>query len=152
MLLTTCSFTESTASVLRTYYEKVLFPYDIFLSGASINPEIENTFPSRTVKYNNESEFQNTTASGSENEVPPENVDLQNSELKKLQVFGAGPKMPGFNEFNDVKCRNCDIAGQYPSLLTCNACQNSFHKQCLLPNFSETPRGIYCLPVINLFK
>lgn len=43
--------TESSASAFRSYYEKYLFPYDVFLSGATIGPEVwhfTNALPHET--------------------------------------------------------------------------------------------------------
>lgn len=140
------------ASLLRQHYERVLFPYDVFLSGATIAPDDSgaslkegstNNETSMTCSSTESSESSSASSNGqhqyqdmklvesSENEKTERSLrpsprrvsrrmqsqqqqsqkaaisaavqlasvtNVKNSkELKKLQVFGAGPKMPGFS-------------------------------------------------------
>ena len=144
------------ASLLRQHYERVLFPYDVFLSGATIAPDDNGTSSkegctdestnnetsmtcsstestvSSDVPSNGHQQYQDIkpVVESSENEKTERSLrpsprrvsrrmqsqqqqsqkvaisaavqlasvtNAKNSkELKKLQVFGAGPKMPGF--------------------------------------------------------
>lgn len=148
------------ASLLRQHYERVLFPYDVFLSGATIAPDdngaslkegctSESTnnetcsstesspVPSNgqqqhqdkpVERSNGQQQHQDKAVESGENEKTERSLrpsprrvsrrmqsqqsqkmaisaavqlasvtNAKNSkELKKLQVFGAGPKMPGF--------------------------------------------------------
>ncbi|XP_059944239.1 lysine-specific demethylase 5D-like isoform X6 [Mesoplodon densirostris] len=52
-------------SLLRSHYERIIYPYEVFQSGANLVPE------------------------------PTEEDIEKNPELKKLQIYGAGPKMMG---------------------------------------------------------
>ncbi|TNN74798.1 Lysine-specific demethylase 5C [Liparis tanakae] len=52
-------------SLLRSHYERIVYPFEVFHSGASLPPE------------------------------PTEEDIEKNPELKKLQIYGAGPKMMG---------------------------------------------------------
>ncbi|KAG8511675.1 Lysine-specific demethylase 5C, partial [Galemys pyrenaicus] len=52
-------------SLLRSHYERIIYPYEMFQSGANLVPE------------------------------PTEEDIEKNPELKKLQIYGAGPKMLG---------------------------------------------------------
>ena len=143
---------ESSATVLKQYYEKALFTYDLFITGATVHPEVNvayetpeqanNDTDSKEKEGNNEANDDETKST----ETLAENVDPQNAELKKLQVFGAGPKMPGFISDEKIpkgkKCYHCS----YPNLhslpiLTCKKCEKSYHKQCLFPPFNENPKG-----------
>lgn len=71
---------------------------------------------------------------------------MNNSELKKLQVYGAGPRMPGIiSDPASCKgrcCFHCTEPVQFSSQLTCSKCEYSFHKHCLFPPFNELPKGI----------
>lgn len=137
------------ASLLRQHYERILFPYDVFLSGATIGPDTttpghdENSTSSDTKESDQDGEVKvEVKVEKSDDEATPckrDKLDLDdnsnsksptpgiepkslrpsprrlarrmqpgqrfatmsgspaaNKELKKLQVYGAGPKMPGF--------------------------------------------------------
>ena len=126
------------ASLLRQHYERVLFPYDVFLSGATIAPDDVNGSTTKENECSSTDSVENdpTPSNGHDQEnkpvetksnektegrslrpsprrvsrrmqsqqqsqsriamVQPVSLNTKNKELKKLQVFGAGPKMPGF--------------------------------------------------------
>ena len=91
-------------------------------------------------KYLNQSENKNDIP------ISSENFDPQNTELKKLQVFGAGPKMPGVKIEENVQkraCFYCNEGVQSIGLLHCVKCGNDFHKLCLFPPFIETSKGCF---------
>lgn len=97
----------------------------------------------------------------------------QNKELKKLQVYGAGPKMPGVlpdqqspnkestnNKVGSVDsnltvdscnwdcrlpqvCLQCGESNPTPMLLTCDNCENTYHTHCLIPPLNDWPKGIF---------
>ena len=97
----------------------------------------------------------------------------QNKELKKLQVYGAGPKMPGYvsehtakesavkvsddsadgtNDSDDSKnwslhlsqvCLHCGETNPTPMLLTCDNCTNTYHTHCLIPPLNDWPKGLF---------
>lgn len=147
-------FTESCASMLRQYYDKILYPYDIYESGATTDhPEVQikdfygTTKPMSSIDVNENDKLVNDDDDDLKTVAPAENAEPQNTELRKLQVFGAGPKMPGFicNDNKMAKgkvCHNCNESNQSSTLLTCNKCGNSFHKLCLIPPFTDNPKGL----------
>uniref|UniRef100_G3T4L2 [histone H3]-trimethyl-L-lysine(4) demethylase n=1 Tax=Loxodonta africana TaxID=9785 RepID=G3T4L2_LOXAF len=99
---------KGTGSLLKSHYERILYPYELFQSGVSlmgvqmpnldlkekVEPEVlgtdiqaspepgtrTNILPKRTRRLKSQSE--------------PGEVN-RNTELKKLQIFGAGPKVVG---------------------------------------------------------
>ncbi|XP_046747489.1 lysine-specific demethylase lid isoform X3 [Diprion similis] len=93
--------------------------------------------------------------------------DKDNSkELKKLQFYGPGPKMAGFNT-KDVKkpsktrgvklhydfdplakyiCHNCGRGDTEESMLLCDGCDDSYHTFCLMPPLTEIPKGDWRCP------
>lgn len=122
------------ASLLRQHYERVLFPYDVFLSGATIAPDDVNG-STKECSSGDSIELVSSPSNGHDQEnkpveksnekvegrslrpsprrvsrrmqsqqqsqsrmaiVQPVSLNTKNKELKKLQVFGAGPKMPGY--------------------------------------------------------
>ncbi|XP_015598922.1 lysine-specific demethylase lid isoform X2 [Cephus cinctus] len=93
--------------------------------------------------------------------------DNDNSkELKKLQFYGAGPKMAGFNTKEPKKsnktrgvklnydfdplakyiCHNCGRGDTEESMLLCDGCDDSYHTFCLMPPLTEIPKGDWRCP------
>ncbi|KAJ8679278.1 hypothetical protein QAD02_015065, partial [Eretmocerus hayati] len=94
--------------------------------------------------------------------------DKENSkELKKLQFYGAGPKMAGFvtkestkkaNKTRGIKlvyefdplakyvCHNCGQGDNEENMLLCDGCDDSYHTFCLLPPLTEIPKGDWRCP------
>ena len=107
------------ASLLRQHYERILFPYDVFLSGATIVedvtssascsptptdggvkrncPDAENSSEDSDKKQLRSSPRRMTrrSVSSSVSSSPNGSNLCNNKELRKLKVHGAGPKMPG---------------------------------------------------------
>lgn len=87
-------------------------------------------------------------------------------ELKKLQFYGAGPKMAGFNtkeakksnktrglklvyEFDPLAkyiCHNCGRGDNEENMLLCDGCDDSYHTFCLMPPLTEIPKGDWRCP------
>ncbi|XP_033211975.1 lysine-specific demethylase lid isoform X3 [Belonocnema kinseyi] len=98
--------------------------------------------------------------------VSPEKVSENSKELKKLQFYGAGPKMAGFNtkegkksnktrgikltyEFDPLAkyiCHNCGRGDNEENMLLCDGCDDSYHTFCLLPPLTEIPKGDWRCP------
>ncbi|XP_015108765.1 lysine-specific demethylase lid [Diachasma alloeum] len=94
-----------------------------------------------------------------------DDLDADSKELKKLQFYGAGPKMAGFtkenkksNKTRGVKqnydfdplakyiCHNCGRGDMEESMLLCDGCDDSYHTFCLLPPLTEIPKGDWRCP------
>ncbi|XP_074098573.1 lysine demethylase 5 isoform X1 [Cotesia typhae] len=92
--------------------------------------------------------------------------DKDSKELKKLQFYGAGPKMAGYNTKETKKsnktrgikytydydplakyiCHNCGRGDMEESMLLCDGCDDSYHTFCLLPPLTEIPKGDWRCP------
>ncbi|XP_054168753.1 lysine-specific demethylase 5C-like isoform X2 [Oppia nitens] len=154
------------ASLLRQHYERILFPYDVFQSGATIGPDIEEKCDSKLSDEEKEEDKNKNPKSSDKEATTPEKRILrrqsmspsnqnpllvspnsQNKELRKLQVYGAGPKMPGYvSEQTDqsVKvCLHCGETNPQPMLLTCDNCSNTYHTHCLIPPLNDWPKGVW---------
>ncbi|XP_052059486.1 lysine-specific demethylase 5A-like isoform X1 [Mytilus californianus] len=105
---------------------------------------------------------------------PDEELDIDynvNSELKKLQFYGAGPKaaVPGQDEKpklpkNKMKmrdkfvdptaytgidfyiCHMCNRGDGDEYMLLCDGCDDAFHTYCLIPPLAEVPKGDWRCP------
>lgn len=99
--------------------------------------------------------------------IKDESGEVGSKELKRLQFFGAGPKMAGFNvrKKADDKtrgkvidyqfdcdplakyiCQNCKRGDAEEQMLLCDGCDDSYHTFCLMPPLAEIPKGDWCCP------
>uniref|UniRef100_A0A1W7RA81 [histone H3]-trimethyl-L-lysine(4) demethylase n=1 Tax=Hadrurus spadix TaxID=141984 RepID=A0A1W7RA81_9SCOR len=179
----------SIGSLLRQHYERILYPYDIFRSGASlrdinINEESEDAdkkdkdyiphgIPSRqAIKPPPEHYSRRSKRHGKESDV--DDIDYStNNELKKLQFYGAGPKMRVFciqtkqeeeestkystvikskekgkkcTPIDQIVCHTCGRGDAEESMLLCDGCDDSYHTFCLIPPLNEIPKGDWRCP------
>ncbi|XP_010619933.1 lysine-specific demethylase 5D isoform X2 [Fukomys damarensis] len=96
-------------SLLRSHYERIIYPYEMFQSGASL---VEcNAYPydsedkdkeykphSITLRQSVQPKFSSYSRRAKKLQLEPEPTEEdieKNPELKKLQIYGAGPKMMG---------------------------------------------------------
>ncbi|XP_072766532.1 lysine-specific demethylase 5A-like isoform X1 [Anoplolepis gracilipes] len=90
----------------------------------------------------------------------------KSKELKKLQFYGPGPKMAGFNTKEGKKsnktrglklvydfdplakyiCHNCGRGDNEENMLLCDGCDDSYHTFCLMPPLTEIPKGDWRCP------
>ncbi|XP_078076448.1 lysine-specific demethylase 5A isoform X2 [Mustelus asterias] len=146
-------------SLLRSHYERILYPYELFQTGVSLSSD------------------------------PSEDEFARNSELRKLQIFGAGPKMMGLGlrtknredaefsvtlrstghrknaeiqlprmqmrqrkgalavNFIDLYvCLACARGDDEDRLLLCDGCDDSYHTFCLIPPLVDVPKGDWRCP------
>ncbi|XP_067880255.1 lysine-specific demethylase 5C isoform X2 [Heterodontus francisci] len=97
-------------SLLRSHYERVIYPFDTFQSGASLacqpGPQYDSeekdreykphSIPLRQSVQPSKMNSYGRRAKRLQAETEPTEADIaKNPELKKLQIYGAGPKMVG---------------------------------------------------------
>ncbi|XP_049273209.1 lysine-specific demethylase 5A isoform X1 [Rhipicephalus sanguineus] len=184
-------------SLLRQHYERILYPYDVFQSGANLGDinlsedsedcdkkdrdYVPHGIPSRqAIKPPHDRSARRSKRHGKEpaeclDVVTDDDVDYTtNNELRKLQFYGAGPKMPGYcpkgsgssDEMKDeccelkeerkpkpvrgiieqIVCHTCGRGDDEESMLLCDGCDDSYHTFCLLPPLPEIPRGDWRCP------
>ncbi|XP_077540973.1 lysine demethylase 5 isoform X6 [Haemaphysalis longicornis] len=182
-------------TLLRQHYERILYPYDVFQSGASLGDinlsedsedcdkkdrdYVPHGIPSRqAIKPPPDRSARRSKRHGKEpaecvDTSPNDDVDYSaNNELRKLQFYGAGPKMPGYcpkgpasvcsdelkEEITEIKeerkvkpieqivCHTCSRGDDEESMLLCDGCDDSYHTFCLLPPLAEIPRGDWRCP------
>uniref|UniRef100_A0A3Q1HPB9 [histone H3]-trimethyl-L-lysine(4) demethylase n=1 Tax=Anabas testudineus TaxID=64144 RepID=A0A3Q1HPB9_ANATE len=129
---------KGTGSLLRSHYERILYPYELFQSGATL-----------TVSYAQHS------------------ASRENKEPKGLKIFSASPKMVGLEivpagkdrrhlkaqafaikmrprketlEVNFIDLYLCLVCGrgdEEDRLLLCDGCDDSYHTFCLIPPLQD---------------
>lgn len=189
-------------TILKSHFDRLLYPYDIFRNGKAVKIKMESD-PPESVKLEKDTDYKPHGIVGRMTVKPPSDKhfrrskryemepdkeakidcapecsakiksDLitaepsdseQNKELKRLQFYGAGPKMAGFNNRkNEVKkklksslyefdplakyiCHNCDRGDVEECMLLCDGCDDSYHTFCLMPPLTEIPKGDWRCP------
>uniref|UniRef100_A0A3Q3EG87 [histone H3]-trimethyl-L-lysine(4) demethylase n=1 Tax=Kryptolebias marmoratus TaxID=37003 RepID=A0A3Q3EG87_KRYMA len=131
---------KGTGSLLRSHYERILYPYELFQSGASL------------------------TVSAGENKEPkglkifgtsPKMVGLEILSAGKCHFFfGGGTLFPdtsryltsGLNYIDLYLCLVCGRGDEEDRLLLCDGCDDSYHTFCLIPPLQDVPKGDWRCP------
>ncbi|RUS89616.1 hypothetical protein EGW08_002634 [Elysia chlorotica] len=169
---------------LKHHYERILFPFYLFKKGETYKfiPEQKPVLPDDFDKE--DKDYKPHWRSNGEKEknrkskrVTKENPDIDyssNSELKKLQFFGAGPKaavpgskddpnyveekadnrqtkmkmaIPGaYSGADKYYCHMCGRGDGEEHMLLCDGCDDAFHTYCLVPPLAEVPKGDWRCP------
>lgn len=179
-------------TLLKSHYERILLPFDIFNKGKEIpslkcevKTEISDKdykphkIPSRMAGKIPESE-KNGRRSRRHPDAGDIKADTQvgfgsddeeegkgSKELKRLQFYGAGPKMAGFEkaspedkgktrgkkvDYSDLDplakyiCLNCGRGDAEDQMLLCDGCDDSYHIFCLVPPLLDIPKGDWRCP------
>ncbi|MBZ3887808.1 Lysine-specific demethylase 5A [Sciurus carolinensis] len=99
---------KGTGSLLKSHYERILYPYELFQSGVSLmgvqmpNLDLKEKVTSEVLS----NDIQTSPEPGTRMNILPKRTRrvksqsesgevTRNTELKKLQIFGAGPKVVG---------------------------------------------------------
>ncbi|XP_049793761.1 lysine-specific demethylase lid [Schistocerca nitens] len=170
-------------AVLKHHYERILYPFDVFQQGKVMSeikkrPEIDDSdreykqhgIPSRQAIKPPQRKYGRRARYGDLGDVvvKEENTgepSTKSKELRRLQIFGAGPKMPGYENKGKGKhkmrgkkqkfdvdplakyvCQNCNRGDVEESMLLCDGCDDSYHTFCLMPPLAEIPRGDWRCP------
>ncbi|XP_031700179.1 lysine-specific demethylase 5C isoform X2 [Anarrhichthys ocellatus] len=97
-------------SLLRSHYERIVYPFEVFHSGASMphckpkhydGEEVDKEYKPHSIPLRQSVQPSKTSSYGRranrcQPDPEPTEEDIEkNPELKKLQIYGAGPKMMG---------------------------------------------------------
>uniref|UniRef100_A0A673HCR3 [histone H3]-trimethyl-L-lysine(4) demethylase n=1 Tax=Sinocyclocheilus rhinocerous TaxID=307959 RepID=A0A673HCR3_9TELE len=96
-------------SLLRSHYERIVYPFELFQSGASLPvlDEVDREYKPHSIPLRQSVPPSKMSSYGRRaNRLKPEpeptEEDIEkNPELKKLQIYGAGPKMMGLGLEDD---------------------------------------------------
>ncbi|XP_012946958.1 lysine-specific demethylase 5A isoform X2 [Aplysia californica] len=185
---------------LKHHYEKLLFPFFLFKKGETVSriPE-QKPLPSDEIDKSdkdykphwklNAADKQRKSKRAPKESPSPTKEELSdptlafkdpdidysaNSELRKLQFFGAGPKaaVPGSKDDPEIKeekvdnrksrikmaipgaysgadkyyCHMCGRGDGDEQMLLCDGCDDAFHTYCLVPPLAEVPKGDWRCP------
>ncbi|XP_072305119.1 lysine-specific demethylase 5C isoform X2 [Eucyclogobius newberryi] len=101
---------KNVGSLLRSHYERIVYPFELFQSGSSLmhckpkhydGEEVDKEYKPHSIPFRqsvppSKMNGYGRRASRCQPEPEPTEEDIEkNPELKKLQIYGAGPKMMG---------------------------------------------------------
>uniref|UniRef100_A0A8C6WV08 [histone H3]-trimethyl-L-lysine(4) demethylase n=1 Tax=Neogobius melanostomus TaxID=47308 RepID=A0A8C6WV08_9GOBI len=136
-------------SHLRTHYEKILYPYNLFQSGANLLVS-SAAFVSGCFTVWFEARFIVKVEPGEPGENRP---NLR----RRMGSFVAKPE-PGVSchlqsaacsavvQVDLVVCLVCGSGGDEDRLLLCDGCDDSYHTFCLIPPLHDVPKGDWRCP------
>ncbi|XP_060263738.1 lysine-specific demethylase 5C isoform X16 [Ovis aries] len=116
-------------SLLRSHYERIVYPYEMYQSGANL---VCNTRP-----FDNEEK---------DKEYKPHSIPLRQSvQPSKFNSYGRRAKrlQPDIESY---VCRMCSRGDEDDKLLLCDGCDDNYHIFCLLPPLPEIPKGVWRCP------
>uniref|UniRef100_A0A4W4DYN3 [histone H3]-trimethyl-L-lysine(4) demethylase n=1 Tax=Electrophorus electricus TaxID=8005 RepID=A0A4W4DYN3_ELEEL len=111
-------------SLLRSHYERIVYPFEMFQSGASLPPckprpyesdDVDKEYKPHSIPLRQSVQPSKMSSYGRranrlQPEPEPTEEDIEkNPELKKLQIYGAGPKMMGLGLVPRDKARKKDL-------------------------------------------
>uniref|UniRef100_A0A667ZN87 [histone H3]-trimethyl-L-lysine(4) demethylase n=1 Tax=Myripristis murdjan TaxID=586833 RepID=A0A667ZN87_9TELE len=160
---------KGTGSLLRSHYERILYPYELFQSGATLTVTRLSQIPS----YNRHVSrgtcvifgilvgsvwFLGICAVSRSAFVVVVFLKRENKEPKGLKIFGTSPKMVGLEIVPAGKnnscstcidlylCLMCGRGDEEDRLLLCDGCDDSYHTFCLIPPLQDVPKGDWRCP------
>uniref|UniRef100_A0A4W3I2J1 [histone H3]-trimethyl-L-lysine(4) demethylase n=1 Tax=Callorhinchus milii TaxID=7868 RepID=A0A4W3I2J1_CALMI len=127
-------------SLLRSHYERILYPYNLFQSGASLlKPGLVNDEKDQEYKPHDLAQRQS---------VQPSEISTQTRRAKRMRSeVGCVKTEP--SEITEVDLYVCLVCGQgneEDRLLLCDGCDDSYHTFCLLPPLNDVPKGDWRCP------
>ncbi|XP_040201198.1 lysine-specific demethylase 5A isoform X4 [Rana temporaria] len=138
---------KGTGSLLKTHYERILYPYELFQSGISLMEMVENRKSTEVKKLHVLAAPRVIGVSDSVKDRADEMFKKNNS---KLELFGMQMrKKKGALSVNFVDLYICLFCGRgdcEERLLLCDGCDDSYHTFCLIPPLPEVPKGDWRCP------
>ncbi|XP_043916445.1 lysine-specific demethylase 5C isoform X2 [Protopterus annectens] len=123
-------------SLLRSHYERIVYPYELYQSGANLaqckarplydSEEIDKEYKPHSIPLRQSVQPPKTNSYGRrakrlQADPEPSEEDIEkNPELRKLQIYGAGPKMMGLGlvaKDRNLRRRDKDIPECPPTLI-----------------------------------
>uniref|UniRef100_A0A672Z172 [histone H3]-trimethyl-L-lysine(4) demethylase n=1 Tax=Sphaeramia orbicularis TaxID=375764 RepID=A0A672Z172_9TELE len=128
---------KGTGSLLRSHYERILYPYELFQSGATLTRE--NKEPKGLKIFG----------------TSPKMVGLEivSADLLMLKASWVGLNMtiticclPLIPQIDLYLCLVCGRGDEEDRLLLCDGCDDSYHTFCLIPPLQDVPKGDWRCP------
>uniref|UniRef100_M4AAL1 [histone H3]-trimethyl-L-lysine(4) demethylase n=1 Tax=Xiphophorus maculatus TaxID=8083 RepID=M4AAL1_XIPMA len=146
---------KAVGSHLRGHYERILYPYNLFQSGANLLC-VQKPDQSVEKMSGEEPKLQELIQRAP---APPPDVCPSARRAKRMKIevrvaaaslFTAGSKNIDISAFVSqvdlVVCLVCGSGGDEERLLLCDGCDDSYHTFCLIPPLHDVPKGDWRCP------
>uniref|UniRef100_A0A8D3D2V0 [histone H3]-trimethyl-L-lysine(4) demethylase n=1 Tax=Scophthalmus maximus TaxID=52904 RepID=A0A8D3D2V0_SCOMX len=138
-------------SLLRSHYERIVYPFEMFQSGTSL--PVSHVYLSPVgVSVQNELIFSGDV----DKEYKPHSIPLRQSvQPSKISTYGRRAKrcQPDVSDrtvrhstVDSFVCRMCGRGDDDEKLLLCDGCDDNYHIYCLLPPLTDAPKGNWRCP------
>lgn len=158
---------KSIGGILKGHYERILYPFDVYTTGKTIDSKLESESddqdykPHKIVARQAVQPPSETTARRSkrflQQQKQDEVVKKEKEKEKELvspkkMVTRSTPEKPRTrsNHENDplakYVCHICERGDVEEAMLLCDGCDDSYHTFCLMPPLSDIPKGDWRCP------
>uniref|UniRef100_A0A8C4HX46 [histone H3]-trimethyl-L-lysine(4) demethylase n=1 Tax=Dicentrarchus labrax TaxID=13489 RepID=A0A8C4HX46_DICLA len=152
---------KAVGSHLRGHYEKILYPYNLFQSGANLlcvqKPVQPLELPGSIESHDTKEHKLQEQAQKQLAQMPDMCPTARRAKRMKCEVgVGRVPHTPGrkktetsstsFFAVDLVVCLVCGSGGEEDRLLLCDGCDDSYHTFCLIPPLHDVPKGDWRCP------
>uniref|UniRef100_A0A4W4H1X8 [histone H3]-trimethyl-L-lysine(4) demethylase n=1 Tax=Electrophorus electricus TaxID=8005 RepID=A0A4W4H1X8_ELEEL len=117
---------KSIGSLLRTHFERILYPYELFQSGASLSVSLTTL-----EKEGREQDGLGDGPQNKEHPLPERRSRRLKSEVSSIDLY---------------MCMSCGRGDEEDRLLLCDGCDDSYHTFCLIPPLQDVPKGDWRCP------
>uniref|UniRef100_A0A8C5HVF8 [histone H3]-trimethyl-L-lysine(4) demethylase n=1 Tax=Gouania willdenowi TaxID=441366 RepID=A0A8C5HVF8_GOUWI len=120
---------KGTGSLLRSHYERILYPYELFQSGATLTVSTEKTVDEE------EQDDDEKEKDGEGNVAQDKDHLLPERRSRRIK-----------SEIDLYLCLACGRGDEEDRLLLCDGCDDSYHTFCLIPPLQDVPKGDWRCP------
>uniref|UniRef100_A0AAY4BQ94 [histone H3]-trimethyl-L-lysine(4) demethylase n=1 Tax=Denticeps clupeoides TaxID=299321 RepID=A0AAY4BQ94_9TELE len=129
-------------SLLRSHFERILYPYELFQSGASLTVSItagmDQAGEDEDVDEDDEEKDKDKDCKDRENLCDQtQNKDNRLPERRSRRLK---------SEIDLYMCLACGRGDEEDRLLLCDGCDDSYHTFCLIPPLQDVPKGDWRCP------
>uniref|UniRef100_A0A8C1PXT3 [histone H3]-trimethyl-L-lysine(4) demethylase n=1 Tax=Cyprinus carpio TaxID=7962 RepID=A0A8C1PXT3_CYPCA len=152
-------------SLLRSHYERIVYPFELFQSGASLPPckprlydsdEIDREYKPHSIPLRQSVPPSKISSYGRRaNRLKPEVSDIvtfldqygcENFFFFFFSGFHCGVISSFCLTVDSFVCRMCGRGDEDEKLLLCDGCDDNYHTFCLIPPLSDPPKGNWRCP------
>uniref|UniRef100_A0A674PS57 [histone H3]-trimethyl-L-lysine(4) demethylase n=1 Tax=Takifugu rubripes TaxID=31033 RepID=A0A674PS57_TAKRU len=144
---------KAVGSHLRGHYEKILYPYNLFQSGANLLVKIPILVKQEPVEIKEPAIDADKFKSRYKKFIPPilpspVSWIVFSSPVAVVSAVteGAGGRGCSPLQVDLVVCLVCGSGGEEDRLLLCDGCDDSYHTFCLIPPLNDVPKGDWRCP------
>uniref|UniRef100_A0AAR2IUH4 [histone H3]-trimethyl-L-lysine(4) demethylase n=1 Tax=Pygocentrus nattereri TaxID=42514 RepID=A0AAR2IUH4_PYGNA len=126
-------------SLLRSHFQRILYPYELFQSGASLS-DIDEGIEGGYEEEEDDEEEKPREKEGRERDClgdRPQNKEHPIPERRSRRLK---------SEIDLYMCMACGRGDEEDRLLLCDGCDDSYHTFCLIPPLQDVPKGDWRCP------